>query len=387
LTVVLLLGFSAPCRAWDWRKPFIYEYRIAVEMDNWLNAYSTSTVLSKSDNTVAFRVVANSTVTPTYQLIVTTQGNVGISTGLPRARLEIQGSPSAVYTIVVGTSAVYQFVISTGGLVGIATSAPMAQLAVAGDIASTKWMTSGCVNPNDPNDAMVAVGDLCVDKYEATIWSTPTGGTPYGAGSDDYICNDNGQDCGAGAAHPIYARSVSGYTPSRYMTWFQASAACNNSGKHLLTNAEWQWAARGTSDPGGGVSAPNCNTLTTASGPHNTGAGYNCVSSCGAQDMIGNLWEWVADWGTAGADSSNSYGTGVEWDGSVSGYNNDGMWNVGGKAYTHYNSMGWTAGMVPALLRGGAWAHGAAAGVFAFTASNGPSFWNDDVGFRCGRSR
>ena len=38
-----------------------------------------------------------------------------------------------------------------------------------------------------------------------------------------------------------------------------------------------------------------------------------------------------------------------------------------------------------AVIRGGNWDNGANAGVFAFNANNGPSNWNDNIGFRCGR--
>ena len=132
-SVFLCLVFS-PARAWDPNKPFIYEMRIAFETDNWVNAYSTSTVLSKSENTVAFRVVANSTTSPAYQLVVTTQGNVGISTGNPQARLEVRGSPSSAYSLAVGTGSAYQFVVSTGGNVGVGSADPSQKLDVSGDM-------------------------------------------------------------------------------------------------------------------------------------------------------------------------------------------------------------------------------------------------------------
>ncbi|MPZ91072.1 MAG: hypothetical protein GEU68_05495 [Actinobacteria bacterium] len=55
--------------------------------------------------------------------------------------------------------------------------------------------------------------------------------SPDGVSSDDYPCNDNGQNCKG----KIYARSVAGVTPSRYITWFQAQQALANSGKRLPT--------------------------------------------------------------------------------------------------------------------------------------------------------
>ncbi|MEK7721728.1 MAG: hypothetical protein AAB359_05000, partial [Elusimicrobiota bacterium] len=196
--------------------------------------------------------------------------------------------------------------------------------------------TRTCVNPADANDIMVPVGDLCVDKYEASVWSTATGGTQYGSASDNYLCNDNGQDCGSGAANPIYARSVVNVAPSHSMTWFQAAVACKNAGKHLLTNAEWQVAAAGTPDPGSLAqdSGPQCNTNGT--GPMQTGLGTSCRSSDDVENMIGSLWEWVADWGTAGAGVSGATGTQIEMDGTGTGYNDDTQWNIGGISYTSY---------------------------------------------------
>ena len=248
--------------------------------------------------------------------------------------------------------------------------------------------TRTCVNPADANDIMVPVGDLCVDKYEASVWSTATGGTQYGSASDNYLCNDNGQDCGSGAANPIYARSVVNVAPSHSMTWFQAAVACKNAGKHLLTNAEWQVAAAGTPDPGSLAqdSGPQCNTNGT--GPMQTGLGTSCRSSDDVENMIGSLWEWVADWGTAGAGVSGATGTQIEMDGTGTGYNDDTQWNIGGISYTSYAApAGWIAGQVPAVIRGGRWGLGAGAGAFTFNASNAPSAMSAYIGFRCGRHR
>ncbi len=142
---------------------------------------------------------------------------------------------------------------------------------------------------------MVAVGSLCVDKYEVSVWSTSTGGTQYGLastlGSADYPCLADGSNCGENAANPtpIYALSIGGEPPSAHITWYQAVQACANVGKRLPTTAEWQMAASGTpSDTDGG-----CNTGGTIA---NTDANEStCLSSTGAVNMVGNVWELTAD--------------------------------------------------------------------------------------------
>jgi len=249
----------------------------------------------------------------------------------------------------------------SSGRIGIATAAPTATLAVDGDIRASKWITGGCENPDVPNDIMVPVGDLCVDKYETSVWSTPLGGTQYGFAADDYPggCGDDGQGCGIGGAAPIYARSVNNVTPSRNITWFQANAACNNSGKHLLTNAEWQSAARGTTD-----SAVNCNIPGGAGSPSVTGVSNpSCVSSAGAENMIGSLDEWVADWGA---------------------YALAGAWPSASDAV-----IASAAGLTSAVTRGGNWGTtpASSAGVFTFDAKQTPFGFYNSTGFRCGRRK
>lgn len=243
----------------------------------------------------------------------------------------------------------------------------------------------------------IAVGPTCVDKYEASVWNiAPTqeklirrvqrgranvadlaagNTTRHGLSADDYDaanCPDTGNGCTR-----VYAVSIPGVTPSRFLTWFQAAAACRNAGKRLLTNAEWQAAAFGTPDPGvGGNGIATCNTGAANVLP--SGSAASCVSDVGAFDMVGNLWEWVADW-TQGDSNPFAPQTGGTTNAT---YGNDLMSGTN-PAQTQGDGRTFPA----AIERGGSFSYGngTASGVFALSAAQAPSALFSDLGFRCGR--
>ena len=227
--------------------------------------------------------------------------------------------------------------------------------------ASGTGVPSGGTCPDEPCPAdMVKVGLVCVDTYEASVWGDPEGTeTQYGVDTDDYPCADTGNGCKG----MIYAVSRKDALPARFITWFQAQQACVNAGKRLPSNAEWQAAAAGTPDPGDTPEAEDCNTLSA--GPEGTGSRANCISDWGAFDMVGNVWEWVADWGPA-----STMPVPVLFD-------ETGDWNLMGGAST-------TSGP-GALLRGGSFLSASSAGVFAVGGDVEPSSASGSVGFRCGR--
>ncbi len=240
-----------------------------------------------------------------------------------------------------------------------------------------------------PVDAVVS-GTVCMDKYEASVWRVPLattlnaglvkkiqkgkataadltagGATQLGVASDDYTpCADSGQNC----ADDIYAVSLPGVTPSAYVTWFQAQAACENSRKRLPSNAEWQAAVIGTPDPGPDNDTSDCNsTFDAGLDPTLSGSRASCVSARGAFDMVGNLDEWVADW----VPRSTACGT----------------WSAGVSPTGDYQCLAGaaTTGEPGALLRGVSFFGGTGAGPLTVYGGSEPSGAASAFGFRCAR--
>jgi hypothetical protein len=209
-----------------------------------------------------------------------------------------------------------------------------------------------------PSD-MVTVGSFCIDKFEASVWNSPTGTTQYGiGGAHDYPCADSGQNCSN-----VYARSVVAVPPSETITWFQAQQACRNVGKRLPTSSEWQQAVGGTPDPGPDNGTTDCNSAGVLA--VNTGSRSSCVSMVGAFDMVGNVYEWVADWMPRST-------TCLSW----GGLSNDGMCLAGAE----------TSGAQPgALLRGGRAPDGSSNGPLDVLAGYEPSAAFSRIGVRCAR--
>ncbi len=233
----------------------------------------------------------------------------------------------------------------------------------------------------------VQVGQVCVDKYEASVWSIPPtnhklikkvqdgeatlaeltagGASQMSPSSSCLPAFPSTFDPTGNWTAPFYAASVAGVPPTACVTLSQAEQACALSGKRLLTNQEWKRAAAGTPDPGTDNGSTDCN-ISTAGSPVNTGSRSLCVSKWGALDMVGNVWEWVADWVPPFSESCGTVLFGSE----------------------DFNCLAGTiqAGGTAALIRGGGWSSGGRAGVFAVGSVHDPSdAGSGGVGFRCAR--
>lgn len=237
-----------------------------------------------------------------------------------------------------------------------------------------------------PDDS-VASGTVCIDKYEASIWYVPpeekalinkiqkgevkladltdAGAIQLGLAAGDLAAN--GCPATGNGCVNVYAVSIPGVRPAGFNTYFQAAAAARNALKRLSTNHEWQAAALGTPD-GAPCNVGPDETLNPV--PANTGSQPGCVSDVGAFDMVGNLWEWVAEWR---AFAPGCFTLSATFGGDLS--------CVGGPT---------GGGETGAVIRGGFFGPfnlggGTHAGVFAVRANITPSFSPYGIGFRCAR--
>jgi len=164
-------------------------------------------------------------------------------------------------------------------------------------------------------------------------------------------------------------QSVTGTNPSHYrgdnlpvekVSWFDADSYCKAVGNRLLTEAEWEYAARS-----GGQSQRYAGTSDESSlrnyawywdgsyGGHP--AGQKLPNGLGLHDMSGNIWEWVADW-------YDAYSSGTQSDPQ-------------GPATGVYR-----------IIRGGSWLE--LANYMRASSRNylNPGYWDYSIGFRCART-
>ena len=106
----------------------------------------------------------------------------------------------------------------------------------------------------------------------------------------------------AGVCEGSISRYPEGNLPAVNVSWFDAQTYCEWAGGELPTEAQWEKGARGTDSRlfPWGDEMPTCDlaNFKNCYGSKEIGV-YRLMAGAspyGALHMVGNVWEWVADW-------------------------------------------------------------------------------------------
>ena len=133
------------------------------------------------------------------------------------------------------------------------------------------------------------------------------GQTPVTQEAFKKVVGTNPTDFDIDVSAPLGAKSR---FPIEGTSWDDAEAYCEAVSMRLPTEAEWEYAARG------GSAAPTYGPLdqiawySADSGGAAHEVGQKRANGFGLYDMLGNVWEWVADWygNYSGASASDPKG-------------------------------------------------------------------------------
>jgi eukaryotic-like serine/threonine-protein kinase len=211
----------------------------------------------------------------------------------------------------------------TGSAVGYLLLKRLRPAAAAGAVGTPSPPAPGAPRPPAPSSAPPgppAVGMAPAGSCPAGMKLVSGGAFKMGTAPDD---PDQASD-----ERPLESRQVpsfcvdefehpnqAGVFPTVNVSWLEAKEACQNAGKRLCTEEEWEKACKGAGNArfpyGNAFDADRCSTDDAAGndrGLAESGRFPQCRSSYGVADLSGNVAEWTATPYAGGADMTQKGG-------------------------------------------------------------------------------
>ncbi len=285
------------------------------------------------------------------------------TTTQPSASVSVTASPSALRTV---PSAPTSVTTTTGASDADASALPRGMALIP---AGKFLMGSDAGSHTErPQHSVRMTRDFYIDTTEVTVEAYGTcvhehacmtprlhapGARGHGFVTSSTACNS--------ISNPSFARQ-----PVNCVTYEQALGFCKHEGKRLPTEAEWEYAARGSDGrtyPWGETDPHSCRFAITGGAEGTCGARKGTFevattvegkSPFGLFDMAGNVWEWVAD-------DFDAYGKDEVVDPIMPPRTSKGV------------------------IRGGSWDYSSAAAKTYTRMSHDRTFALNNVGFRCAK--
>jgi hypothetical protein len=241
------------------------------------------------------------------------------------------------------------------------------------------------------DDEVVKVGTgasaFWIDRYEASVWTAASGGTQIADNDKPRTRQPCGQRSGRHAAVRAQrggrdAQPDDDVVPGSALLPRERQAAADRRGvaDRGLGHVRSRGATMERSTPG---------ATRHRQPPHPARRAWPCWQRhrqdrrvhqrLGAEDMIGNLWEWTAEW-YAAPSASTSPPSATPWP-SAGSYGDDSTRGI--SSYAHDGYTGFVRGLPAAAVRGESWGGGLGSGVFSLSLGDAPSHWAGSVGLRC----
>jgi formylglycine-generating enzyme required for sulfatase activity len=154
----------------------------------------------------------------------------------------------------------------------------------------------------------------------------------------------------------VTGRTLSYFSGSKFpvdsVTWDEAQSYCQVTGMRLPTESEWEYAARAGNVANRYGVIDDIAWYGVNSAEHTHDVMQKQPNAWGLYDMLGDVWEWTADWLAAYPDGSLD------------------------------DPQGPATGKLR-VLRGGSWANGPAFVRISTRSGNEPDHRSNVVGFRC----